>query len=52
MSSPWYGGAKLTDKYLAFKIHRVDDQIIEWLERRESRKPSRPFNDRIPKLVP
>jgi hypothetical protein len=30
-----YGGAKLTDKHLASKIHSVDDEIITWLERRE-----------------
>ena len=33
-----YGGAKLTDKHLASKIHCVDDVIIGWLERRERRK--------------
>jgi hypothetical protein len=27
-----YGGAKLTDKHLASKIHCVDDRIIGWLE--------------------
>ena len=30
-----YGRAKLTDKHLASKIHCVDDEIIEWLKRRE-----------------
>src|ERR1700722_5687095 len=34
-SSPATGGAKLTDKHLASKIHCVDDQIIGWLKRRE-----------------
>jgi hypothetical protein len=33
-----YGGAKLTDKHLASKIHCVGDKIIGWLERRELRK--------------
>jgi hypothetical protein len=28
-----YGGAKLTDKHLASKIHCVDDGVIVWLER-------------------
>jgi hypothetical protein len=32
-----YGRAKLTDKHLASKIHCVDDEIIEWLQRRERR---------------
>jgi hypothetical protein len=42
-----YGGAKLADKHLASKIHCVDDEIIEWLERRELRKGvdrCRPFS--------
>jgi hypothetical protein len=26
-----YGGAKLTDKHLASKVHCVDDEIIAWL---------------------
>ena len=30
-----YGGAKLTDKHLASTVHCVDDEIIEWLKRRE-----------------
>jgi hypothetical protein len=33
-----YGGAKLTDKHLASKIQCVDDEIFEWLERREQRR--------------
>jgi hypothetical protein len=32
-----YGGAKPTDNRLASKIHCVDDEIIEWLKRREQR---------------
>jgi hypothetical protein len=30
-----YDGAKLFDKHLASTIHCVDDEIIEWLKRRE-----------------
>jgi hypothetical protein len=30
-----YGGAKLTDKHLASKVHCVDEEIFEWLERRK-----------------
>jgi hypothetical protein len=33
-----YGGAKLTDKHLASTVHCVDDEIIEWLKRRELRR--------------
>jgi hypothetical protein len=36
-----YGGAKPTDKHFAATVHCVDDEIIEWLERRERRKGSR-----------
>jgi transposase InsO family protein len=32
-----YGAAKLTDKHLASKVHRVDDEIIGWLKRRETK---------------
>jgi hypothetical protein len=35
-----YGGAKLTDQHLASPIHCVDDEIIEWLERRERQSPA------------
>jgi hypothetical protein len=28
---------KLTDKHLASKVHRVDDEIIGWLKRRETK---------------
>jgi hypothetical protein len=31
------GGARPTDLHLASTIHCVDDEIIEWLERRERR---------------
>ena len=27
--------ARLTDKHLAAKVYCVDDEIIEWLKRRE-----------------
>ena len=33
-----YGGAKPTDTHLASTVHCVDDEIIEWLERRERRR--------------
>jgi hypothetical protein len=36
-----YGRAKLTDTHLASKIHCVDDEIIEWLKRRDSAKASK-----------
>ncbi len=29
-----YGGAKPAEKHLASKMHCVDDEIIEWLQRR------------------
>ena len=29
-----YGGAKPTDKHLASTIHCIDDEIIDWLQRR------------------
>jgi hypothetical protein len=29
-----HGGAKVTDKHLASKIHCIDDEIIGWLKRR------------------
>jgi hypothetical protein len=35
------GGAKPTDTHLASTVHCVDDEIIEWLERRERRKLDR-----------
>jgi hypothetical protein len=35
------GGAKPTDTHLAVTIHCVDDEIIQWLQRRERRKGSR-----------
>ena len=37
-----YGGAKLTDEHLASTVHCVDDEIIEWLKRREQRRGDRP----------
>jgi hypothetical protein len=36
-----YGRATLFDKHLASKIQCVDDEIIEWLERREKRRRDR-----------
>jgi len=33
-----YGGAKPTDQQLASTIHCIDDEIIEWLKRREERR--------------
>jgi hypothetical protein len=30
-----YGGAKLTDEHLASTMHCVDDEIFEWLKRRQ-----------------
>jgi hypothetical protein len=32
-----YGGVKVADRHLASKVHCFDDEIIEWLERREQR---------------
>ena len=32
------GGAKPTDLHLASKVVAIDEEIIEWLERREKRK--------------
>ncbi len=32
-----YDAAKRTDKHLAATVHCVDDEIIEWLKRREQR---------------
>jgi len=29
-----YGGTKPTNRHLAATVHCVDDEIIEWLERR------------------
>jgi hypothetical protein len=37
----FYGGAKLTDRHLACIIHCVNEEVIEWLERREQRKRGR-----------
>jgi hypothetical protein len=36
-----YGNAKSTDKHAAATIHCIDDEVIEWLERRERRRRSR-----------
>ena len=36
-----YGGAKPTDSHLASTVHCVDDEIIEWLRRRERRRHER-----------
>jgi hypothetical protein len=33
-----HGGAKPQDKHLASIVHCVDDEIIEWLARRERRR--------------
>jgi hypothetical protein len=33
-----YGGAKPTDRHLAATVHRADDEIIEWLERRREQR--------------
>jgi hypothetical protein len=35
------GGAKPGDTHLASTIHCVDDEIIEWVERRERRRRDR-----------
>jgi len=32
-----YGGATFADKHLASTIHCVDDEIFEWLQRRETK---------------
>jgi hypothetical protein len=32
-----YGGATLVDKHLAATVRCVDDDMIEWLKRREQR---------------
>ncbi len=32
------GGAKPEDKHLASKIHCIDDEIFDWLKRREKRR--------------
>jgi hypothetical protein len=32
-----YGGAKLVDKHLAAIVHCVDDEVIGWLKRRETK---------------
>ena len=34
-----YGYAKPTDTHVASTIHCIDDEIIEWLQRREQRSP-------------
>jgi hypothetical protein len=36
-----YGGAKLTDRHLISTIHCVDEEIFEWLERREAKRRKR-----------
>jgi hypothetical protein len=36
-----YGAAKLTDKHLTATVHCVDDEIFEFLQRREQRRPKR-----------
>jgi hypothetical protein len=36
-----YGGAKPTDTHLASKVVAIDEEIIEWLERRERRRKMR-----------
>jgi hypothetical protein len=36
-----YGNAKPTDMHLASTIHCIDDEIIEWLARRERRRRDR-----------
>jgi hypothetical protein len=33
-----YGGAKLADKHLALNVHCVDEEILDWLERRAAGK--------------
>jgi hypothetical protein len=35
-----YGGAKPTDRHLTAAVHCVDDEIIEWLERRREQRRS------------
>jgi hypothetical protein len=37
-----YGNAKPTDTHLASTIHCIDDEIIEFLKRRERRKRQTP----------
>jgi hypothetical protein len=36
-----YGGATIYDKHLASTVHCVDDEIIDWLQRRERRRCDR-----------
>jgi hypothetical protein len=43
-----YGGAKPEDKHLASIVHCIDDEIFEWLERREQRRARAPRVARRP----
>jgi hypothetical protein len=43
-----YGGAKPTDKHLASTIRAVDNEIFEFLERRERRRQQRSSNRKSP----
>jgi hypothetical protein len=36
-----YGGAKPADKHLASTIHCIDDEVLDWLQRREQRRRDR-----------
>jgi hypothetical protein len=43
----WSGGVKVADRRVASKVHCVDDEIIEWLERREQRGRKRHAAERL-----
>ena len=42
-----YGGSEAHHKHLASGVHFVDDEIIEWLKRREQRRQHRKRREQI-----